>query len=141
MKFRKIIILILFVFLFSACSSFMSPKEESSNDNYGATTEGSEGMIPSYTNDEMDQSKNLVEAPNEKLIQNIGLEIETKQYSTTVSEIEALVRSLNGYIQNSYIPRPKAENEFSNLEASLTVMIPTVSIDDFILNIEAFEHF
>jgi len=133
MKFRKIIIIILFVLLISACSSFTSPKEESSTDNSGAVTEGSEGMVPSYTNDEMDQSKNLIETPNEKLIQNIGLEIETKQYTTTVSEIEALVRSLNGYIQNSYIPRPKTENEFSNLEASLTVMIPTVSIDDFIL--------
>lgn len=133
MKFRKIIIITLFVLLISACSSFTSPKEESSTVNSGAVTEGSEGMVPSYTNDEMDQSKNLIETPNEKLIQNIGLEIETKQYTTTVSEIEALVRSLNGYIQNSYIPRPKAENEFSNLEASLTVMIPTVSIDDFIL--------
>lgn len=133
MKFRKIIILILFMLLISACSSFTSPKEESSTDNSGAVTEGSEGMVPSFTNDEMDQSKNLIETPNEKLIQNIGLEIETKQYTTTVSEIEALVRSLNGYIQNSYIPRPKTENEFSNLEASLTVMIPTVSIDDFIL--------
>lgn len=133
MKFRKIIILILFVFMFSACSAFSSPKEESSIDNNGTATEGSEGMIPSFTNDEMDQSKNISETPSEKLIQNIGLEIETKQYTTTVSEIEALVRSLNGYIQNSYIPRPKMNNEFNNLEASLSVMIPTISIDEFIL--------
>lgn len=133
MKFRKIIILTLFILLISACSSFTSPKEESSIDSGGAVTEGSEGMVPSFTNDEMDQSKNISENPSEKLIQNIGLEIETKQYTTTVSEIEALVRSLNGYIQNSYIPRPKMNNEFSNLEASLSVMIPTVSIDEFIL--------
>jgi len=133
MKFRKIIILTLFILLISACSSFTSPKEESSIDSGGAVTEGSEGMVPSFTNDEMDQSKNISENPSEKLIQNIGLEIETKEYTTTVSEIEALVRSLNGYIQNSYIPRPKMNNEFSNLEASLSVMIPTVSIDEFIL--------
>jgi len=133
MKFRKIIILTLFILLISACSSFSSPKEEGSTDNSGAVTEDSEGMIPSFNNDQVDQSKNISETPNEKLIQNIGLEIETKQYTTTVSEIEALVRSLNGYIQNSYIPRPKSENEFSNLQASLTVMIPTVSIDDFII--------
>lgn len=133
MKFRKIIILTLFILLISACSSFSSPKEEGSTDNSGAVTEDSEGMIPSFNNDQVDQYKNISETPNEKLIQNIGLEIETKQYTTTVSEIEALVRSLNGYIQNSYIPRPKAENEFSNLQASLTVMIPTVSIDDFII--------
>ena len=133
MKFRKIIILTLFILLISACSSFSSPKEEGSTDNSGAVTEDSEGMIPSFNNDQVDQSKNISETPNEKLIQNIGLEIETKQYTTTVSEIEALVRSLNGYNQNSYIPRPKSENEFSNLQASLTVMIPTVSIDDFII--------
>lgn len=133
MKFRKIIILTLFILLISACSSFSSPKEEGSTDNSGAVTEDSEGMIPSFNNDQVDQSKNISETPNEKLIQNIGLEIETKQYTTTVSEIEALVRSLNGYIQNSYIPRPKSDNEFSNLQASLTVMIPTVSIDDFII--------
>lgn len=133
MKFRKIIILTLFILLISACSSFSSPKEEGSTDNSGAATEDSEGMIPSFNNDQVDQSKNISETPNEKLIQNIGLEIETKQYTTTVSEIEALVRSLNGYIQNSYIPRPKSDNEFSNLQASLTVMIPTVSIDDFII--------
>jgi hypothetical protein len=133
MKFRKIIILTLFILLISACSSFSSPKEEGSTDNSGAVTEDSEGMIPSFNNDQVDQSKNISETPNEKLIQNIGLEIETKQYTTTVSEIEALVRSLNGYIGHSYIPRPKSDNEFSNLQASLTVMIPTVSIDDFII--------
>lgn len=133
MKFRKIIILTLFILLISACSSFSSPKDEVSTDNSGVISEDSEGMIPSFNNDQVDQSKNISETPNEKLIQNIGLEIETKQYTTTVSEIEALVRSLNGYIQNSYIPRPKSDNEFSNLQASLTVMIPTVSIDDFII--------
>lgn len=134
MKFRKILLSLLLVFLFSACSSFLSPKEESTNDQSGTVTEGSEGMIPSFTNEEPAISdKSNSGSSNEKLIQNIGLEIETKEYSKTLSDIEALVKSLNGYILSSYVPRPKTDNEFSNLEANLTVMIPTVSIDDFIL--------
>ncbi|HET6785429.1 MAG TPA: DUF4349 domain-containing protein [Erysipelotrichaceae bacterium] len=134
MKFRKILMIVLIVFLFNACSSFLEPKETSTDDNYGNTTEESEGMVPSFTNDEIDQAnKDITSSPNEKLIQNIGLELETKEYTKTVSDIEALVRSLNGYIQSSYVPRPRNDVEFNNLEANLTVMIPTSSIEDFIL--------
>lgn len=134
MKFRKILSIALIIILFNACSSFSNPEEIGSNDNYGFPSEGSEGMIPSFTNDEMEQSnKDITGLPNEKLIQTIGLELETKQYTTTINEIEALVKSLNGYIQSSYIPRPRNDVEFNNLEANLSVMIPTSSIEDFIL--------
>jgi len=134
MKFRKILMIVLIVFLFNACSSFSNPKETSTDDNYGNTTEESEGMIPSFTNDGIDQTnKDTTGSPNEKLIQNIGLELETKEYTRTVNDIEALVKSLSGYIQSSYVPRPRNDVEFNNLEANLTVMIPTSSIEDFIL--------
>lgn len=133
MKFSKILIIVLIVILFNACSSFLESKETSS-DNYGNTNEESEGMDPSFSNDGIDQSnKNITGLPNEKLIQNIGLELETKEYTKTVDEIEALVKSLNGYIQSSYVPRPRNDVEFNNLEANLIVMIPTSSIEDFIL--------
>jgi hypothetical protein len=133
MKFKKIISILFMILLFTACSSFSSPEEQSQNDNYDTSLE-SEGMAPSFTNDENSiTNKDNIGLPNEKLIQTIGLELETKQYATTVSEIEALVRSLNGYIQSSYIPRPRSNVEFNNLEANLNVMIPTSSIDDFIL--------
>lgn len=134
MKFRKILSILMIIFLFNACTSFLNPKEMSTNDNYGSTSEENEGMIPSFTNDELDQSnKNITGTPNEKLIQNIGLELETKEYTKTVTDIEALVKSLNGYIQSAYVPRPRSDVEFNNLEANLTVMIPTSSIEDFIL--------
>lgn len=134
MKFRKIITILLMILLITACSSFSTPKDTSSNDNYGSTSEESEGMAPSFTNDKNATiNKDVTGLPNEKLIQSIGLELETKQYTKTVAEIEALVKSLNGYMQNSYVPRPRNDNEFSNLEANLTVMIPTTSIEDFIL--------
>jgi hypothetical protein len=133
MKFRKIILILLMLLLFAACSSFSSPEEQSQNDNTDTSLE-SEGMAPSFTNDENAiTNKDNTAVSGEKLIQNIGLELETKQYAKTVSEIEALVRSLNGYIQSSYVPKPRNDVEFSNLEASLNVMIPTSSIDDFIL--------
>ena len=133
MKLRKIISILLIVLLFSACSSFSNPKETSSNDNYGNVSEESEGMQPSFTNESEFINKDGTESPSEKLIQTIGLELETKQYTETIKEIEALVKSLNGYVQSSYVPRPRNESEFSNLEANLTVMIPTASIEDFIL--------
>lgn len=130
MKFRKIILVITLIFLFSACSS---PKEESTINDSGSISEGSEGMIPSFTNEESNQTNKDSVPSNEKLIQTIGLQLETKEYSNTVKEIESLVKSLGGYIQSSYIPRPKKDNEFNNLEANLSVMIPTIYIDDFIL--------
>ena len=92
-------------------------------------------MEPSFTKDNF--GSNDLEQPNnpsEKLIQNIGLELETKDYTETIRAVEALVKSLNGYIQNSYIPLPRNESEFSNLVANLSVMIPTSNIEDFILN-------
>lgn len=134
MKLRKIIVLLLIAFLFSACSSFSTPKDTSLNDNSGSTMEQSEGMQPTFTKDEITNlSKDNSDALTEKLIQTIGLDLETKQYAQTVSDIEALVKKLNGYIQSSYVPRPRNEKEFSNLEANLTVMIPTSSIEEFIL--------
>ena len=90
-------------------------------------------MQPSFSNEGEFINKDGTESPSEKLIQTIGLELETKQYTETIKEIEALVKSLNGYVQSSYVPRPRNESEFSNLEANLTVMIPTASIEDFIL--------
>lgn len=134
MKFRKITLLLLIVLLFSACSSFSSPKEIDSTFDSGSVPEQNEGMEPSFAKDGFGTSDiEHTSLSNEKLIQTIGLELETKEYTKTVEEIEALVKSLNGYIQNSYVPLPRNESEFSNLVASLTVMIPTTSIEDFIL--------
>ena len=53
MKFRKILLFILLISLLSSCSSFLSPSEESSIDQSG---EMSEGMVPSYSNEEQDIS-------------------------------------------------------------------------------------
>lgn len=132
MKLRSIISILLIIVLLSACSSFSSPKETNSSD-YGSTTEQSGGMEPTFTKDETGINKDSTESPSEKLIQTIGLELETKEYTQTVVDIEALVKSLKGYVQSSYVPRPRNETEFSNLVANLSVMIPTASIDDFIL--------
>ena len=122
------------ILIFNACSSFSNSNESSSNNNYGSLTGEREGMIPSFTSDDQSSSnKDQLGLPNEKLIQTIGLQLETKEYKSTVTEIEALVKSLNGYIQSSYIPRPRNDVEFNNLLANLTVMIPTSSIEDFIL--------
>ena len=134
MKYTKITILLLIIRLFSACSSFSSPKESDSIINSGSVSEQNEGMEPSFTKDEFGTSDlEQTSLSNEKLIQTIGLELETKEYTKTVEAIEALVKSLNGYIQNSYVPLPRNESEFSNLVASLSVMIPTAHIEDFIL--------
>lgn len=133
MKYRSLITLILIVFLFSACSSFSLPKETSSTENSAAISEQSEGVEPSFIKDNLgssDREKAILS--NEKLIQTIGLELETKAYTKAVDEIEALVKSLNGFIQNSYVPLPRNANEFSNLVANITVMIPTSSIEEFI---------
>lgn len=132
MKFRKILLFVLIVFLFSACSSFFGTQDKVTEDAYGNTSEDSEGMVPSFTKDELNQT-NTTEITNEKLIQTIGLELESKQYIETITKIEALVNSLNGYIQSSYVPRPRNDVENNNLEASLTVMIPTSSLEEFIL--------
>ncbi len=134
MKFKKITVLLLIVLLFSACSSFSSPKESDSTINSGSVSEQYEGLEPSITKDGFGTSDlEQTSLSNEKLIQTIGLELETKEYTKTVEAIEALVKSLNGYIQNSYVPLPRNESEFSNLVASLSVMIPTAHIEDFIL--------
>lgn len=134
MKFRKISVFLLIILLFSACSSFSSPKEIESTVDSGSVPEQNEGMEPSFTKDGFGTSDlEKTSLSNEKLIQTIGLELETKEYTKTVEAIEALVKSLNGYIQNSYVPLPRNESEFSNLVANLSVMIPTTSIEDFIL--------
>jgi hypothetical protein len=133
MKPLKRIVLILSLLMITACSSFTSSESPILNDRPGSSEDSSEGMMPSFGDADFKGSSQDSDASAEKLIQQIGLEIETKFYAQTISDIEKLIANLGGYIQSSYVPQPRVNTEFNNLVASFTLMIPTSKIDAFIL--------
>lgn len=137
MKRIKIVLLLMMMLFISACSSLSSPDASDVNDRSGS----SEGMMPSFGDNDFEGiSQENEETSSEKLIQTIGLEIETKQYIETIENIEGLIKRLNGYILSSYVPQPRTTNEYSNLVASFTLMIPTAKIDAFILETGEFSN-
>lgn len=130
MKIKTLIILVFIVLFLTSCSS-TSTQEPA---NAGEESTSSEGVYPSFTKDDaLGLSETTNVTSETKLIQTIGLELETKQYTQTISDLEALTKQLGGYIQSSYIPLPKENVEYSNLTAYLSLMVPTTKIDEFIL--------
>lgn len=128
-------IVLLAILMIAGCSSSPMTKNEPksneiANDFGGIRDSGAptEQTKPSLSNDDFKLTK------ENKVIHTIGLELETKDYSNTLSKIEALTHSLNGYVQNSTIPRNREDEKYSDLVAYYTLMIPTENIDKFIIS-------
>lgn len=69
---------------------------------------------------------------NEKLIKNIQITMESKEYETTVLLLEQLVFDMGGYIQTSNVPRNPEGEKYSGLSANFSFMIPTDKVEVFV---------
>lgn len=68
-----------------------------------------------------------------KLIQNVRLEVETKEFEQMMSSLEEQVREMGGYIENMETYNGSSYSEYSNSRyADLTIRIPKERLDGFL---------
>ena len=112
---------------FSSDSVNMSTAiEEGSYDN------GSSGMIPK---NDMGTEGILDER---KLIKTVDLELETKEFEKTVSDIETQIRDMGGYIENMDTYNGSAyTGSHSSRYSNMTIRIPSANMNGFMDSISA----
>lgn len=107
-----------------------------------------------YTTDEPEAETNneasSVTDPNRKIISTVSMELESKEFSKSVKEIESLVKKANGYIENyslygnpsSVSPEVKPFGEtnesppFNNRSADFVLRIPEEKVEEVLPLIE-----
>lgn len=124
MKMKRILpialALLLILSLFAGCSA------PSSDFNKGETPmpEGGEGIYDSNSGGEN------AEIVGRKLIRTINIEAETKDLDALLTDLDAQLAALGGYVQNKQV-RGNAQSTGSRY-ASLTLRIPAEKLDQFV---------
>ena len=77
------------------------------------------------------QSSNVVDA-GRKLIKNVTLRLETKEFDVFTAELNARIASFGGYIQNSSVDGGSYYSKNYRRYASVTARIPAENLDAFV---------
>ena len=67
-----------------------------------------------------------------KLIRNVSMDVETEEFDTLISQLEAKSKALGGYIEDSYTYNGRSYNVYDTRNATLTIRIPSTALDDFL---------
>lgn len=82
---------------------------------------------------EANSAGSVAENPNRKLIRNVNLSVETKEFDTLMAAVTEQARSLGGYIENSNIYNGSGYSGHRNNKSSnLTIRIPKDKLDSFL---------
>lgn len=73
---------------------------------------------------------------NRKLIRTFDIQIQTKEFDTVLSGIQAKVQELGGYIEQSSLDSGSAYYSSYNRFSYMTVRIPSDQLDNFIENVK-----
>ena len=77
-------------------------------------------------------------SPNRKLIKNVYMELETKEFDKVTAAISRRVTELGGYIESSSISNPNSYNEYvGRRNMSMSARIPCDRLDEFVQNVES----
>ena len=137
MKLKGIIALFLMGMLLIGCSS---SKQSNPKMQYDKTESNSSGIAAEDSKNSDNENMYALSGADQKIIHSLNLQLETKDYTTTIQSIENLTASLRGYIQTSDIPRNPEGEKYSGLLARFTLMIPTTKIEDFITSTSDFSN-
>lgn len=138
MKKKGLILLlaVCFLFLYTACASApMSLSDSKESDN--GFHENEAPKDPSGGEDyDIDSDTGLVEAQeNAKLIKQGTIAVETQDFSSTISYIEALATELGGYLEQS-----SKWGKAGSQRAEYTVRVPQEQFEPFFQTVEGNSH-
>ena len=81
------------------------------------------------------QGTNAVLSQDRKLIRTVDLEMETKEFDRMMTDLEAQVQDLGGYIENMETYNGSSYTEYRSLRwANLTIRIPKEALNGFLKN-------
>ena len=76
-------------------------------------------------------------SPNRKLIKNVYMELETKEFDKVTAAISNRVAQLGGYIENSSISNPNSYDQYvGRRNMNITARIPCDRLDGFVQQVE-----
>ena len=76
-------------------------------------------------------------SPKRKLIKNVQMELETKEFDKVTAAISNRVAQLGGYIENSSISNPNSYDQYvGRRNMNITARIPCDRLDEFVQQVE-----
>ncbi len=72
---------------------------------------------------------------NQKLVRTVRMEVQTQDMDGLLSQLDAKVRQLQGYVENKSVYNGSATTTKRVRSANLTVRIPVASMDDFVAHV------
>ena len=80
-----------------------------------------------------------IENPNRKLIKTVYLQIETKEFDSLLTSLNAKVSAVGGYVENSDIYQPSMDDDYSaRRSANFVTRIPSSQLNTFVNAVEGF---
>lgn len=150
--FVLISVIIVFMMTFTACNS---SKEDSgaqmmgmSAQNYNDTTNGEQSYAPAsdgkdamanpQTSGEGVGDNSTISIPDQsrKLIKNVDMNIETKEYDKLTEALAKKITEVNGYVENSEI-NGNSYNDRSTRSSSIIVRVPKAKLNEFVSSVSA----
>ncbi len=150
MKRRKLLgILILICIFATACGSKNSasksesvPMEEATagTESYDMAMDTADVSMDTTTESKTltstnDSGTSTIQDTNQKLIKNIYMDVETKEFDTLIEKLAKKVTELKGYIESSQVSGNSYQYENMRY-ASLTIRIPSDSLNQFVSVVE-----
>lgn len=93
------------------------------SDDMVTSTESAEGGT---------ESQEVKAEDNRKLIRNVYLRVETKEYDDLIMNLEQKVNEMHGYIENLSSYNDSYDCEYQSRNSSYTIRIPAKSLDAFV---------
>lgn len=110
-------------------TSYAEMAPEAAYDSTEMTVYTNDGNAADTGSTEVTES---AQSTDRKLIRNVSLSMETREYDTLIRNLEAEIKALGGYIEN--MDASNGNSYYGNGEryASITARIPAASLDDFV---------
>ena len=134
---RKILLLIWVLFVALTLSGCGGAKNDSvSNESASMKVSGSASYDSQTTSDTVEKERSeeggVGEGTAQKIIRTVTLSIVVPDVEKTVNEIEAMLKNVNGYIQDANLWQSN-----NNLQGHLTLRVPSSKVDGFIPQLES----
>lgn len=134
-KLRYFVLFLVTILLLTGCGAgtAMSPVERDYDAEVGYTQAVAEAVVSDGLTSNT-QSGESVAPVGQKLIRTVDLSAETENMDGLLSEVEATIASLGGYVENRNIYNGGAGSRKSRW-ANLTVRIPAQKLDQFVTKV------
>lgn len=143
--FKSLLFITVLLLILSSCSANKNSMASDRLDGYGGVEEKFDAEMAPETNNasstgsilDSSSSTNITNAPastNRKIIENIRLSVQTKEFDKLLNDLNSQITAIGGYVENSSISGREIDST-KNRSADFSIRIPcqtTASFTEFI---------